>query len=161
MSATPGTYNATAIGSEAELGQSSKKGTPQITVPCHLDSGDTVTWVGFATPAAMPFTVKALRAMGWQGDDLSDLSTVGSKPFEVVLIEEVYGETAYIKVQFVNEIGGGPKIGKPMGDAEKKAFAARMRGAVRAAGAVPVASKEKPQAGPSIAPPVDDTDVPF
>lgn len=141
----------------ADLTKSSKKDTPCVEVECQIvggdDDGAVGIWQGWLTPAAMPFTVKALRCMGWQGDDLSELSTVGSKEFDITVGEEEYNDRVRSRIQFINELGSGGPATKPMTADEKKRFAAQMRGQVIAAsGGKPSPRASTPAARPAAAP---------
>lgn len=142
-----GTYTARALPHTAELIESEGKGTPGVKIVMQLEGGGSLTWTGWLTGGATEITVKALRAMGWQGDDLSDLSTVGSVDCELVVEEEEYNGKWYPKIKFVNVPGGGAKFGAPMDAAKKRAFAARMRGEVMAV-AGGRASPKAPAASP-------------
>lgn len=161
-----GTYRGRAL--RAELSESSKKGTPQVVVTIEaVDTGETIEHPMYLTAAALQYAVRDLRKMGWRGDDLSDLSTVGSKEFEIVVEEEEYEGNFYARVKYINDIGGGPRLGKPMSDAQKKAFAARMRGAVIAASGgkaapAPQRTSVSAPAGPSEPSPFPEEDpLPF
>ena len=144
----PGTYRARAHGEGAELSTSSNKGTPQVVVPFALEGGETISWVGFLTDAALPFTVKSLRIAGWQGDDFFDLTSLGSKECELVIADEEYNGEVRSRVQYINEIGGGPKIGKSMSEADRKEFARKMRGKVIACGGGKASAAPKPAPKP-------------
>ena len=126
-----GTYRAHA--GERVLG-STAKGIPQVAVQCVIDQpgfeGQSITYYGFFSDTAYEYAVKSLRAMGWEGDDLADLSTVGKKPFSIVVEHEEYDGKTRAKVVFVN--GDGVAMKNVMGTEEVKAFAASMRSRIAA-----------------------------
>lgn len=122
----PGTYRARA--KRAELGYTSK-GTEQVAVTFEVE-GHTLTWFGFFTDKTADSTLRGLAATGWRGDNLSDLSGVGTLECEVVVVMEpdLDGRDR-TRIRWVNRPGsGGVELKKPMGPAERQAFAERMRG---------------------------------
>lgn len=126
-----GTYRAHA--GERLLGKTTK-GFEQVAVECIVDQpgfeGQSITYYGFFSEAAFQYAVNSLRAMGWEGDDLADLSTVGKKPFSIVVKHEEYEGKLRAKVQFVN--GDGVAMKNVMGTDEVKKFAASMRSKIAA-----------------------------
>lgn len=114
--------------------------------------GERILWDGYLTEKSTEFTVKALRAMGWQGDDLADLSTVGTKDCNILTDEEEYKGKYKVKVKYVNELGGrGVALGEKLTPEQARAFAAKMRGLVIAAGggkASPPATRPSPATRP-------------
>lgn len=176
MTIQPGTYAARAT--DAVLGYTSN-GSEQVAVAFVLldDKGQQtvthITWYGFFTEKTTERTIQALRHCGWQGDDLSELSTVGSADVELVIDDEpdLQGQMR-TRVRWVNALGSSaPAIKDRMGDAQRKAFAAKMRGMVVAANGGkasprPAAPARAPQRqaprddAAAYAPPIDD-DSPF
>jgi hypothetical protein len=153
-----GDYRAKA--SEAVLGKSAKKGTPQIAVKFDLLDfpGRTITWFGYLSDAAFDITMRGLDALGFTGNDLSDLSAITAEGApEVVLVvdHEQYEGKWSAKVKFINAAGGLSLQGALPPD-EARSFAARLKGKVAAyrqsavALAKPVASARP---GPSAARP--------
>ncbi len=101
-------------------------------------TGERIAWYGTFTDNAYPYTVKTLRVMGWQGDDLSDLSSIAGTPVSIVVKTESYEDRSGAtktsqKVAFVNPPGGGAILKEQMTPDAAKAFAARMKAKVRAA----------------------------
>ena len=130
--AAPGTYRARARQGTARLIESQKKQTPGVEVTIDLVNAGEMTWTGYLSGGAVNLTVKAMRAMGWQGEDLNDLSTIGSCDFEVVVEDEEYRGRYYPKIKYVNEIGRGEaKQAPPLDDSKKRMLAAAMRGVIR------------------------------
>lgn len=176
MSIPNGTYRARALPDDVQFGYT-KGGNEQIAVPVQITEGEhagaVVTWFGtFAEGKATEITLKALRACGWSTSDLTDLAGLGANEVEAVIEWETYNGVDRMKVKWLNTIGGGKvKLEQPMTDAQRKAFAARMKGAALAIKPVPVqtpaaSSKARTNgapprgAGDSWEPPVDD-DLPL
>lgn len=158
-----GTFRARAVG-EPEWKESKEKGTPYIEVMCETSAGR-IRWKGWLTPGGLPQTVKGLRAMGWQGTNLEDLSTVGSKEFEIVTKSEPYNGKDYCKVQWVNDLDGAPVQSSQggMDEAKRKKLARDLQGSIRALGPAPApkpAARPAPAPAPSAFTGTDD-DMPF
>jgi hypothetical protein len=134
MKLQEGKYRAKPV--HASLGQSST-GKDQVEVVLAFYDGDVLsdtertTWL-YLTPAAFDRAVAALRACGWTGDDLSDLSSINaetSPDVEAVLGEEEYKGQFKLKVKFINPW----KDRAPQDPESAKSFAQLMREKVRAA----------------------------
>lgn len=123
-------------------------GAEQIGVEFEILEGDfigeRISWYGFfATDKQTQFTIKALRAAGWQGDDLAELSSIDGSTDCVIEVEhEEYDGETRAKVKFVNK-PGGIAMKTVMTPEQRRAFAARMKGAVLGA------NGGKPSAPPS------------
>lgn len=91
----------------------------------------TLWWYGYFTPNALESTVKALRAMGWEGDDLATLQ-LQDREVEVVVEHEDYKGVTRPRIRWINAPGGGPAVKKPLGTDQARAFATKMRGAILA-----------------------------
>jgi hypothetical protein len=120
------------------LGRSSK-GTAQVFVSFQAKDGEaagqTIAWYGSFSDAALPYTMEKLRTTGFAGDDLSDISSVGSAgDVQIVVAHEKYEGKIRAKVQFINALGGA-RLANPMDDADKRRFAAEMRSKIAALGA--------------------------
>jgi hypothetical protein len=91
--------------------------------------GQTRTWYGSWSEAAIEFTLDALRALGWKGDDLRDLSTIypktGGKAAIAVLQHEFFDGKWREKIAWIN--GDGVAMNKPLDGPAFEKFAARMR----------------------------------
>lgn len=134
-----GTYRARACApGEAQLGYTAK-GTEQIAVAFTLlqppFEGQCITWFGYFSDKATEQTVKALRACGWQGDDLNDLTGLDANEVDLVIEEETDDQgRVRSRVRWVNRPGDGRvKLQNTMSPEQRKSFAARMRGNVKAA----------------------------
>lgn len=130
-----GTYdNVTARG--ARLVESPNTKTAGVEIDFHSEHGEAITGTLWITENTVKRVVESLRHAGWQGDDLFDLSTVGSKLCQIVVASEQYKGKWYPKVQWVNanaSTGGGGNGLSVLGDSERRAFATKMRGLVIAA----------------------------
>jgi hypothetical protein len=105
-------------------------------------AGEYITWTGtFAPGKATDITLKALQsAMGWAGDDISELADVAGSECEALLPNVVelacemdtYNDETRLKVRWVNAPGGA-RFGNPLAGDSLKRFAAQMRGTIRSA----------------------------
>lgn len=136
MSLIPeGTYPAKGTG-EYEFG-TSDNGNEQVGVSYRITQGEYAgrvqTWYGFFnTPENAQRTVKSLRASGWKGDDVTNLTGITENDVNIVVeVEEFQGKTRN-KVAWVN--GAGVAMKNVMNDQQKKALAARMKGLILAGG---------------------------
>lgn len=91
------------------FGESSKKGTPQVT--CKLGivegelSGESIYWTGYLTDKTVKRTVQALRALGFTGDKFADF--LRQQPSQNVSIDvghEEYNGNVRARVKFINTI---------------------------------------------------------
>lgn len=114
--------------------------------------GRHITWYGQFSEKAEPFTLKTLRTLGWEGDDISDLSGIVDGPVcEAVIAheEDLQGEIR-ARVRFINALGaGGVAMKSKMSEEQAKAFAERMRGRVLAMKGKAPAAAPKPNAKPA------------
>ncbi|HVY62177.1 MAG TPA: DUF669 domain-containing protein [Planctomycetota bacterium] len=161
-----GKYRARAI--EAQLGET-KTGKEQVVVRFELLNdgfeGQTITWFGvFATDKMAKRILEGLRACGWRGTDIGDLSGVTDCDVEIEVEHNTWEGKTSARVKWVNRIGGGPAV-TPLAPDKARAFAARMK----ALATTVKPPEEKPGAG-STAPPtrstqaamgVSDDDIPF
>lgn len=175
----PGNHRARAT--QAALGTSST-GNDQVAVQFEIldwetgtPNGEKITWYGSFTDKAFPITVRALRNMGWTGDDLSDLSTVSANEVVLDVAQEEYDGKLQTKVKWVNAIedNSGPVLKAPMSEDKAKAFAAKMKGKVLAfnqsegkprntGSTLPVVKKTPPiHRGPAATPADAPDDIPF
>ena len=173
MSYANGTFRARAVQGSATLGFTSG-GKEQVGVQFQIlegeDTGKHITWYGFFTDKSTERTIESLRHMGWQGDDLSDLSTVGDRdaPDVLLVIEDELDDrdgTMRSRVRWVNRMGSGVAIKDKMDDAQARAFAARMKGAAvasrqKSATQRPATNRSSAQRGHE-PPPHSDDDIPF
>lgn len=122
--------------------------------------GQDIKWMGFFSDKAFQHTVRALRHCGWVGDDIGDLSTIleqnGGSEVQLEIEQGEFNGKMQTRVKWVNHRDGA----KPatMSDAQRAAFAARMRGKVLMAGqidptlAAPTSASPPPARAPAAAP---------
>jgi hypothetical protein len=134
----------------AVLGES-KQGNEQVVIVFESDAGKLWYYGGFKTEAQSKQTIKALRACGWRGDDIADLSTCKAD-VELVTYEETYNGKQQTKVRYVNALNSTPALA-----AERaRSFAEKMKRRL--------ASLEDSKSGgerDEEPPPPSDSDVPF
>lgn len=133
----PGNYRARAT--TAKLGWSNND-KPQVAILFKVVDPNGTEFTGEEIAAylslaegAFEITIKALRACGWQGENISDLSTVGSEDCEIVVGEEEYQGKVQTKVRWVNRLGGALQLKREMAPDEALRFARSVRGRVIAA----------------------------
>jgi len=171
-----GTYRARGV--DAALGYAGT-GTEQVAVEIAiLEEGfeaQHMTWYGSFSEKALKFTLKALRTLGWEGDDLSQLEGIDRNEVYIkVEHEEDQEGNLRARVQWINSSAGGLQLKTRMDEGAAKAFAERMKGHVLATktpaaavsgtprtaaasrnGAAPPKTKAKAAAPP------DDDNIPF
>ena len=106
-----------------------------------------ITWYGQFTEKSEDHTLKALRTLGWAGDNIADLTGIDRNEVELVVVhEEDLQGVLRARVRFINPVGGtGVAMKNKMSEDQARAFAERMRGKVLAsAKAVP-----QPSAAPA------------
>ena len=141
-------------------------------------SEKSLTWRGFFTEATTDRTIESLRAMGFEGDDLSQLVGLDKNEVDLVVEDEEYTDSesgevkTSAKVQWVNKPKALSVKNVLEGDS-LKSFAAQMKAAFRAADAAngKRTSAPKPAATPNTGqsgglrrpepPPMTDSDIPF
>jgi hypothetical protein len=126
---TPATYRATAL-NDINFAFTTN-GNQYVRVPFRLIDNPEITlgWSGFFTEKAQARTLEALRACGWRGDDLSQLSFPAGNEVLVVVEDEEYNGKIHSRIAFVNAIRG-PSVKNAMAPQDLKMFAARMKGAI-------------------------------
>jgi hypothetical protein len=124
-------------GTEAALALTSQ-GAPQVAVDIVITEegeyeGQHRTWYGSFTDKATDMTLRALRTLGWTGDDLSDLSSIAAaedpEAYVSIVHEEDQEGNPRDRAAFINA-NGGLAVKTPMDAGEAKAFAERMKGHV-------------------------------
>jgi hypothetical protein len=125
-----GRYAAVAL--DAQLGMSSK-GTEQIAVKFQIEGGRTITWYGYFSDAAYMGTLKAMRAMGFKGQDVTDLSSIhGGKCIVVIEHEPDLNGNPRDRVKWVNALNT-PMMKSQMNTAQTATFASKMKARIAAA----------------------------
>ena len=104
-------------------------GTPQIGISFDLLdlTGQTISYYGSLSDNALEFTVKALRACGWQGDDVSNLQGLDANEVSLTVESEVYNGKSTLKVKWVNPPSGGLKMDSPIEGNDLAIFARTMK----------------------------------
>jgi len=154
-----GKYRARAL--EAVLGET-KTGKEQVVVRFEIQNegyeGQTVLWFAvFATEKMSRRILEGLRACGWRGDDLSDLSGVNDNDVEIEVEHHEWNGRVSGRVKWVNRLGG-PMVA-PIAPERARAFAARMK-QVAASIQAPPAAKPESFSPSGAGSPVDD-ECPF
>lgn len=161
-----GIYRGRAIAGSEQYGQTSKDNDQIVLDLQLLELGETVsTFLVFSEKAA-PWSMKRLRACGWTGDNLADLTGIDSQEVDVQVRYEEYNGDMKMKVEIV--VGGTVTLENQFDDKSKKAFAAKFRDLAKAtapkSGAAP--ARRAPAAPPpppsnSQATGTDDDSIPF
>jgi len=149
----PGKYLARCIDNPSQIRWGrAKSGAEQIALSfAFLENGkpgsSTIEWVGgFGSDQAAEITIKALRACGWSGDDLLDLSGINDCDVELDIAWDEYQGERRLRIKWVNRPGSGRLTFRDaLDERSKKALAARMRGMIaRANGGAPSGAQRKP-----------------
>ena len=96
-----GRYRAKAL--DGELGYSSN-GNEQVMVKFEIlegpDTGKSITWWGYFSEKTADRTLKALMDAGWDGQDVSVLSGLGSKEVSLTIGNDTYNGEVRQRVQW-------------------------------------------------------------
>jgi hypothetical protein len=110
-------------------------GKEQVAVELEIIEGEPkgqrITWHGYFSDATFDRTIESLRLLGWQGDDLSDLSGIGGLEALVVIEHEEYEGKVRAKAQWING-PGGIALKERLDQGQAAAFAQRMKGKILA-----------------------------
>lgn len=121
-----GDYRGKAIKGTEQYGQTSK-GNDQIVIELDLlDIGEKASTFLVFTDAAAPYSIDRLRALGWKGDDLSNLDGIDANEVGVQVKYEMFEGQEKMKVQILTG-GGSVKLKDQLDDKGKKAFAAKYK----------------------------------
>lgn len=141
----PGRYNARAI--SAGLGETTT-GTEQLGIEFRFSDDPNVTlwWYGYFTDKAFEGTAKAVRALGWGGQDIAEVEgdeehvqEVFPNEVQIVVIQEEaqkrdeesgeYKGTGRMRsrIRFINPIGAARGVARPMSEETKRQFSEAMR----------------------------------
>lgn len=139
MNYTNGKFRARAVVGSAQLGVAGS-GTEQVACQIELlegpDKGAVLPWYGFFTPSTEERTLESLRYLGWEGDNILDLSTIGGPdaPDVIAVLEDEANDQGEVRtrVRWINKVGSGSLIKTQMAPDQAQAFAARMKGKVLA-----------------------------
>lgn len=123
-----GNHRAKAI--DAILSETST-GKEQVVVNFELLDlpGESITWYGYFTDKTTETTLKGLRAAGFKGLDINDMSSLRESPNEVSLVVEHERNekdgSIRARVRWVNT-WGGPTL-QPLAPEKARAFATKIR----------------------------------
>lgn len=128
-------------------------GTEQVQVIFDLldpdYDGRTVPWWGYFSEKTAERTMQSLRYCGWKGDDVTNLDGISDNEVEIEVEHNTYNGKTNARVAWVNRVGGGGiSVKSPMADAQRKAFAQRMK-ALAVKTRKEVESKPAPQIDPN------------
>lgn len=138
----PGNYRGRAVPGSEQYGTTTN-GNDQIVIDLSLETGEKVsTFLVFSDKSA-PFSIERLRALGWKGNDLSNLEGVGDNDADIEIKYEIYNGQEKMKVQVLTG-GGGVVLKDKLDDKGKKAFAAKYAALAKAAPIVGAAPEKKP-----------------
>src|SRR5208337_1473042 len=100
-----GRFKARGIAGSQQYGEAGANKTLQIAVDLNIpDLGRSVTTFLYFSTAAKPYSIERLRALGWKGNDIRDLSGIDANEVDV----EVRSEPYEGKQQWRVEILTGP-----------------------------------------------------
>lgn len=146
MSLPKGFYKGRAIKGSEQYGVS-KNGNDQIVIDLDLgELGQASTFLNFSDAAA-PYAIERLRACGWKGDDVTDLTGIDANEIDVQVKYETYQGKEQMKVEIATG-GGKVKLENQMDDRSKRAFGARMKQFLKGNGAATPKPASKPQETP-------------
>ncbi len=127
----PGVYMMRATDADLGFTQGSDNGPPAPQVGVLLEfvdgkyKGTSITWYGYFTEKTKSSTIRALRTLGWQGDDLADLTTVRGEANCTVQVDVDLENNPRPVVRFIG--GGAIAIKNVMTPEQKAAFALSMK----------------------------------
>lgn len=135
-------YVAVALGAEHYPAEDEK--APRIGVEIRVvegeDAGKTIYWYGSLKDGeAQRITLESLRLMGWQCNDIMELTGLGSTKFVVTEYEEVYNG----KVQIRYGIWELKPERKTVRTEDRKAFASQFKAAAAAIAPVKITETNK------------------
>lgn len=137
-----GIFKARAVLGSEQYGDTTG-GHPQIAINLRMKTEDgsvqeVTTFLIFSAPSA-PYSFERLRAMGWEGNDLTSLKGIDKNEVDVRIWEENYEGKPQLKVEIMG--GGRVQMSKPT---SKEAFAAKVAAITGQGGGAPAAGTSKP-----------------
>lgn len=124
------------------FGESEKKSTPFVQVLCQIVrgpyAGQTIMWTGYFSGGATEYTIKALRAFGFTGDELMGFPAQRpeNEVSAVVEMKEANSGKSYPNVAWINPPNRGFKIEKPIEGPELRKFSAAFKAHLKTAPAI-------------------------
>lgn len=135
---------------DAQLGYTAGD-KPQVAVLLEYEEGPNIgqtrTWYGYFTDKTKTQTIKSLRALGLQGNDLSDLSSVRNSTACVTRLEPNQDGELVAKIAWVGA-GTGVVMKNQMTPEQARAFAAAFKADMAANPATEKREAPKPIEGP-------------
>lgn len=121
----PGTHRGRGIAGTEQYGTTSN-GNDQIVLDLDLfDIGEKVSTFLVFSDRSAPYCIERLRALGWKGNDLSNLTGIDANEVSVEVKYETYQGEEKMKVQILT--GGGVVLKDKLDDKGKKAFASKYK----------------------------------
>jgi hypothetical protein len=130
-----GKYKAKAI--DRQFGKS-KKGNEQVLVTFAITEdgphkNKKVYWYGHFTDKTADRTLESLEHCGWDGASLVEMKGFGTKEVELdVGLEQGEDGREFVRVRWVNRIGGGAKMNETLDAGGVAALNERLKGALLA-----------------------------
>ncbi len=145
MTIQAGNYRGRGIEGSEQYGTTSN-GNDQVVIDLELlDIGEKVSTFLVFSERAAKYSMERLRALGWSGNDLSNLSGISTNEVEVEVKYEEYQGEQKMKVQ-IRTNGGRVQLQNQFDDKGRKAFAAKYKAlAASTAGAAPANSSSEPK----------------
>jgi len=149
MSIPAGTYAVRAIKGSEQYGYA-KTGTPQVGIDLEFIGGEhegaTATTVLYFSENAKKYAFERLRALGWSGDDVGDLTGIDTNEAQATVTYESFEGKERMKVD-IRTGGGGMRFEKTMDAAQRRAFGAQLRGDAAASRPAGAPASRAPAAG--------------
>jgi hypothetical protein len=152
-----GVYKGKAIAGSVQYGTSSNNNA-QIAIDFVTTDGAVATVVLPFTANAAEYSVKKLRACGFEGNDPSNLVGIDRNEVTLTLKYETYQGEERAKWDIM---AGGMKLNKPMTDQEKRKFAAEFRSFFAANGSTQGNGAAAPRPAPTPQHERDNQEIPF
>jgi hypothetical protein len=145
MDIKAGTYKAKAVKGSEQYGESSNENkTLQIGIDMQIPALErSLTTFLYFSQAAAPYSFERLRALGWKGNDIMDLTGIEENEVEVSVRIEEYNGKPQIRCDIIT--GGGGKV-VMQNKIDKAAFAARLAAITGNSGGAPPAGAIPPSA---------------
>ena len=148
------------------ISKSKVKGTPCVNIGFANEAGQHITYYGYLSAGALPYTMEALEVLGWDAkasggriDALNGSMLLVGAECQIEVEEEEFDGKKTLKVKWVNEIGGGFAAEMEKENAEALSLELRALVLEHASGPKPQQAKT-PDAPETPAEPAED-DMPF
>jgi hypothetical protein len=136
-----GVYKARAIKGSEQYGESSNK-NQQIYIDFKFpELNRQYTIILSLSPAAYPYSIQRLRALGWDGDRISDLTGIDKNEVDVDLTHETWEGKQQVKLNIRS--GGGRIVAQ--NPVDPKAFEAKFNALTGLQATPPAAGAPKPK----------------